>query len=90
MRPLELDRVVVRFGREDIWSLVEVGNTFVLVGGTEERSCRLVEVRRLLGLGHALLELVLVPALGHELVLELAVAAVAERVELEPAGRVAC
>ena len=69
---------------------MEVGNTFVLVGGVEERSWRLVEVRRLLGLGHALLELVLVPALGRELVLELGVAAVAVQVELEPVGRVAC
>lgn len=90
MRRLELDRVVARFGMGDRWGLVEVGNTFVLVGVVEQHSCRLAEVRRLLGLGHALLEPVLVPALGRELVLELGVAAVAEQVELELVGRVAC
>lgn len=90
MRLLELDRVVVRFGREDTWSLVEVGSTFVLVDGVEARSCRLVVVRRLLEPGHELLELALVPELGRGLVLELGAAVAAEQVGPGPVERAAC
>lgn len=87
---LELDRVVVHFGREGIWSLAEVGSTFVLVGEVGVRNCRLVVVRKLLGPEHGLLELVLVPGLGRGLVLELGVGAVAAQVELGLVAHAAC
>ena len=92
MRRLELDRAVVRFGREDTWSLVEVGSTFVLVDGVEARSCRLVVVRRLPEPGHELLELALalVPELGRGLVLELGAAVAAEQVVPVPVPGRSC